>query len=123
VRRSKFVRNSPPQAWHAGKTPKSYLDISLIARFSRQGLSLNKNPHKKSSTIPTKEEILAFIGTRPGKIGTREIARAFGLKNANRIALKRMLRELASEGRIESRRHKLHHPGTLPSSRCPTSPA
>ena len=76
---------------------------------------MNKNPHKKPSAFPTKEAILAFIGTRPGKVGTREIARAFGLKNANRIALKQMLRELANEGRIESRHRKLHHPGTLPS--------
>jgi ribonuclease R len=76
---------------------------------------LIKNPHKQPPALPSKEAVLAFIGTRPGNIGTREIARAFGLKNANRIALKKMLRELADEGRIESRRRKLHHPGTLPS--------
>jgi len=75
---------------------------------------LNKHSHKQSPKFPSKEAILEFIGTRPGKIGTREIARAFGLKNANRVALKQMLRELANEGRIESRRRKLHHPGTLP---------
>ncbi|HXF87284.1 MAG TPA: RNB domain-containing ribonuclease, partial [Xanthobacteraceae bacterium] len=70
---------------------------------------------KHSPAFPTKEAILEFIGARPGKVGTREIARAFGLKNASRIALKRMLRELADEGRIVSRRRKLHHAGTLPS--------
>jgi ribonuclease R len=75
---------------------------------------LTKPPHRPSA-FPTKEAVLAFIGTQPGKIGTREIARAFGLKNASRAALKQMLRELANEGRIESRRRKLHHPGTLPS--------
>jgi len=75
---------------------------------------LKKHSHKQSPKFPSKEAILEFIGTRPGKIGTREIARAFGLKNANRVALKQMLRELANEGRIESRRRKLHHPGTLP---------
>jgi ribonuclease R len=69
----------------------------------------------RSAAFPSKEEILAFIGDRPGKIGTREIARAFNLKNDRRIELKRLLRELADEGRIESRRRKLHHPGTLPS--------
>ena len=69
---------------------------------------------KHSPALPTKEAILDFIGARPGKVGTREIALAFGLKNANRIALKRMLRELADEGRIVSRRRKLHHAGTLP---------
>ena len=58
---------------------------------------------------------MAFIGDRPGKVGVREIARAFSLKNERRAALKRLLRELADDGRIESRRHKLHHPGTLPS--------
>ena len=69
---------------------------------------MNKNPHKKPSDFPTKEAILAFIGTRPGKIGAREIARAFGLKNANRIALKQILRELANEGRIESQIGRAH---------------
>jgi len=72
---------------------------------------------KQSSTkppLPSKEELLAFIGNRPGKVGTREIARAFRLKNADRATLKRMLRELADEGRIERRRKKLHQAGTLP---------
>jgi ribonuclease R len=64
---------------------------------------------------PSKEELLAFIGTQSGKVGTREIARAFGLKNADRAELKRMLRELADEGRIERRRRKLHPMGALPS--------
>jgi ribonuclease R len=71
--------------------------------------------HKKQTPFPTKEEILAFINQRPGKIGTREIARAFNLKNDRRIELKRLLRELADEGRVEARRKKLHHPGALPS--------
>jgi ribonuclease R len=71
-----------------------------------------KRPHHPP--FPSKDDILAFIGKQPGKVGTREIARAFHLKNADRAALKRALRELADEGRVESRRKKLHHPGTLP---------
>ena len=67
-------------------------------------------------TLPSKADILAFIGKRPGKVGTREIARAFGLKNAMRAELKRMLRELGSEGAVETHRKKLHHAGTLPST-------
>jgi ribonuclease R len=70
--------------------------------------------HHKQIPFPSKEELLAFIGKKPGKIGTREIARAFNLKNDRRAELKRVLRELADEGRIESRRKKLHHPGALP---------
>jgi ribonuclease R len=64
--------------------------------------------------IPSKDELVAFIGRQPGKVGTREIARAFGLKNADRAALKHMLRELADDGTVERRRRKLHKPGTLP---------
>ena len=59
--------------------------------------------------------MLAFIGKEAGNVGTREIARAFGLKNADHAALKTMLRDLADEGRIEKRRKKLHHAGSLPS--------
>ena len=59
--------------------------------------------------------MLAFIGKEAGNVGTREIARAFGLKNADRAALKTMLRDLADEGHIEKRRKKLHHAGALPS--------
>jgi ribonuclease R len=64
--------------------------------------------------FPSKDDIVAFIGRQPGKVGTREIARAFGLKNADRATLKRMLRELADAGVVESRHKKLHRPGTLP---------
>jgi ribonuclease R len=76
---------------------------------------LNKTS-KKNPSLPSKADILAFIGNRAGKVGTREIARAFGLKNAMRADLKRLLRELADEGTIERRRKKLHHAGTLPST-------
>lgn len=65
--------------------------------------------------FPTREQLLAFIKDHAGKAGTREIARAFGLKNADRAELKRALRELADEGAVEKRRKKLHKPGTLPS--------
>jgi len=72
-----------------------------------------KRSHTKTAR-PSREELLAFIGKQPGKVGTREIARAFGLKNAERAELKRTLREMADAGQIETRRKKLHHAGTLP---------
>ena len=76
---------------------------------------MNKPP-KRTPSLPSKADILAFIGKRPGKVGTREIARAFGLKNAMRAELKRMLRDLAVDGVVEKRHKKLHHAGTLPST-------
>ncbi len=71
---------------------------------------------KKTPSLPSKADLLAFIRQRPGKVGTREIARAFGLKNAMRAELKRLLRELSDEGSIEKRRKKIHHPGLLAST-------
>jgi ribonuclease R len=58
--------------------------------------------------------VLAFVGARAGKVGKREIARAFGLKSGD-AALKSLLRELADDGHIERRRSKLHRTGHLPS--------
>jgi ribonuclease R len=65
--------------------------------------------------LPSREDLVAFIGTHKGKAGVREIARAFGLKNADRATLRQMLRGLQDEGTVETRRKKLHHAGTLPS--------
>jgi len=64
--------------------------------------------------LPSKDDLVAFVSTQSGKVGTREIARAFGLKNADRAMLKTMLRELTDDGRLERRRKKLHHAGALP---------
>jgi ribonuclease R len=76
--------------------------------------SLLNPPSHKSAPFPSKEDVLAFIAQEAGNVGTREIARAFGLKNADRAALKQMLRDLAEAGKIERRRKKLHHAGEMP---------
>ncbi len=70
---------------------------------------------KQHAAFPSREQLLAFIKDHAGEAGTREIARAFGLKNADRAELKRVLRDLADEGAVEKRRKTLHKPGTLPS--------
>ena len=74
---------------------------------------MSKARPTRQPSFPSKDELLAYIRSSPGKVGTREIARAFHLKNDTRAELKRALRELADEGKIESRRKKLHRPGTL----------
>jgi ribonuclease R len=75
------------------------------------------------SVLPSREDILAFVARereamgaagRAGKIGKREIARAFNVKGADRIALKRLLAELESEGMLERRGKRLARPGALP---------
>ena len=71
---------------------------------------------KNDHGFPDRSAIVAFIKANPGKVGTREIAREFGLKNADRIELKRMLRELADDGTIKKKRHKVSEPDSLPST-------
>ena len=68
----------------------------------------------KAGALPSKDEILAFMAGEAALIAggkgslvksrKREVARAFNVKGDDRVALKRMLRELEDEGRIERRR-------------------
>jgi ribonuclease R len=69
---------------------------------------------KHDNGFPGRDAIVAFIRANPGKIGTREIAREFGLKNADRVELKRILRELADDGTVAKRGRKIHQPDILP---------
>jgi ribonuclease R len=77
-------------------------------------------PKKKTATakqagkLPSKQEIVDFLESSPAKAGKREIARAFGVKGADRITLKNLLRDMADEGLITGSRRKLTRPGTLP---------
>lgn len=64
--------------------------------------------------FPSTETIVAFIRAHPGKVGTRDIAREFGLKNADRAVLKQLLRDLASEGIIKKRGKEIGEPEALP---------
>ncbi|RMF14051.1 MAG: ribonuclease R, partial [Alphaproteobacteria bacterium] len=50
--------------------------------------------------LPSREDLIAYLEREQGKLTKREIARAFGVKGAERVALKRMLRELEEEGVI-----------------------
>jgi ribonuclease R len=70
--------------------------------------------------LPSRADILAFIARErdassgKGKIGKRDIARAFNLKGDARIALKDLLRGLKAEGAIAKRGKSLQKPGLLP---------
>lgn len=64
--------------------------------------------------IPTKEQILAWLADNPGEGAKRDIARAFGIKGAAKIELKRLLSEMAEEGRIARRRRSWREPSKLP---------
>ena len=71
-------------------------------------------PAPAPATLPSREDILAFVarehsahGDRVAspRIGKREIARAFGLTGSDKIGLKHVLKEMEDDGTL-ARRHK-----------------
>src|SRR5689334_9112082 len=71
---------------------------------------------KHDNGFPGTDAIVAFIRANPGKVGTKEIAREFGLKNADRAELKRILRELADTGTIKKHGKKVTESAHLPAT-------
>lgn len=66
------------------------------------------------SQLPTKAEILNWIADHPTLTAKRDIAKAFGIKGAARIDLKRILKELEDEGHLEKRKKTYRDPDRLP---------
>lgn len=64
--------------------------------------------------IPTKAEILDWISENPTLTSKRDIAKAFGIKGAARIDLKRLLKELEEEGHLSKRKKTYRDPDSLP---------
>ncbi|MDE2329450.1 MAG: ribonuclease R, partial [Bradyrhizobium sp.] len=71
---------------------------------------------QRDKVFPGRDAIVAFIRTNPASIGTREIAREFGLKNADRAELKRLLRDLADQGTIQKQGKKVTEAAQLPAT-------
>lgn len=68
---------------------------------------------KLGDALPSREEILAFLAENPGQAGKRDVARAFGITGGAKIALKRILKDLAEEGVVEKKRRKFAPAGAL----------
>jgi ribonuclease R len=64
---------------------------------------MTKTSSNKSVTIgmPTRNQIMAFIESSEQPAGKREIAREFGLKGHEKIALKALLRDMTDEGLVD----------------------
>ncbi|HGG06119.1 MAG TPA: ribonuclease R [Aliiroseovarius sp.] len=67
-----------------------------------------------TNRIPSKDEILQWISDNPTLTSKRDIARAFGIKGAARIDLKRLLRELEDEGHLQKRKRTYRDTDKLP---------
>ncbi|MBM7068619.1 ribonuclease R [Actibacterium sp. 188UL27-1] len=64
--------------------------------------------------LPTKAQLREWISDNPGQTSKRDIAKAFNVKGAARIDLKRLLKELEAEGHLEKRRRTYRDPDKLP---------
>jgi ribonuclease R len=72
-------------------------------------------PKTRPPGLPTRDQILELITTSPTSAGKREIAKAFGLHGADKIALKSLLKDMADEGLIDSAPGRAFHKmGGLP---------
>ena len=66
------------------------------------------------SHMPSKDEILQWISDNPTLTAKRDIAKAFGIKGAARIDLKRLLKELEDDGHLEKRKRSYRDVDRLP---------
>jgi ribonuclease R len=66
-------------------------------------------PRKRSAGLPSRKQILDFIASSDRPAGKREIARAFGLSGQDKIDLKRLLKDMADEGLIDSSPGRAFH--------------
>ena len=64
---------------------------------------------KRPAGLPTREQVLDFIASSTSPAGKREIAKAFGLHGAEKIALKALLKDMADEGLIDSAPGRAFH--------------
>ncbi|MFL5153696.1 MAG: ribonuclease R family protein, partial [Microvirga sp.] len=71
-------------------------------------------PAKTEPRLPSREDLVAFVANAPGKVGKREIARAFNIQGGDRIWLKQMLKELETDGVVDRRRKGVSKTGQLP---------
>lgn len=70
---------------------------------------------KAAAGLPSRQDILKFIAENPGKVGKREIAKAFGVGPEGKQALKALLREMKTDGAIHQGHGKRMAPkGQLP---------
>ncbi|MBS0242833.1 MAG: ribonuclease R [Proteobacteria bacterium] len=73
-----------------------------------------KAPTRKPGELPSREEILRFLETAQGKVGKREIAKAFGIKGGDRIELKARLAEMSADGELVGNRKAMKRHGQVP---------
>src|SRR3954466_13423398 len=78
-------------------------------RSSRPSRPPRNQSGKRPTGLPSRKQILDFIASSDQPAGKREIARAFGLSGQEKIDLKRLLKDMADEGLIDSSPGRAFH--------------
>ena len=71
-------------------------------------------PRHTADGLPSREQILQFLETADQEAGKREIAKHFGLKGSEKIALKHLLKDMAEEGLIDGSKSAYTRMGGVP---------
>ena len=79
-------------------------------------------PTRPKPGMPSRAQIREFLQTADSVAGKREIAKAFGLKGQEKIALKALLKDMAEEGLIDGRKTAYHRMGGVPLNRLASRP-
>ncbi|WP_414719688.1 ribonuclease R [Tsuneonella suprasediminis] len=90
-----------------------------MARTPKPSTPKSSSPKSHPSSrpqpgMPTREQVIEFIQSSPTPAGKREIAKAFGLKGQEKIALKKLLKDMAEEGLIDGKKTAYHRMGGVP---------
>ncbi|OQP85554.1 ribonuclease R [Rhizobium rhizosphaerae] len=96
------------------RTGKSTLRLG--ARRNRADTAVEMAPEAPiiHGAVPPRDVLMRFLAENPERASKREIAKAFGLKGDQRVALKNLLRALEEDGLVEKKRKALVRPGALP---------
>ena len=72
-----------------------------MASTEKQKKSTAPRAKVRPAGFPTRDQVMEFITSSDQPAGKREIAKAFGLKGQEKIALKALLKDMADEGLID----------------------
>ena len=68
---------------------------------------------KKTTHLPTQDELIAFLNNQGKEMSKREIARSFGAKGEARAYLKHLLKEIEQSGLIQRNGRRFMMQGLL----------
>ena len=74
-----------------------------------------RRPSRDATPLPSREDVRRFIRESPGRVGKREIARAFDIPPDRKAELRDLLKTLAAEGALApAGARRFREPGRLP---------